>query len=676
MPVPIRPNGFNVESDPTLVPDLGMGDVDIVALMGGLGLTKQADAGDAEAEMLFDLWQNSKITINGQHLQDRTYIAGASFPQNHILRLRGTGLIEGERAALKFTDRAARVIRTMVLGEDNNFRKNSVKKSYSIILANSKPSKSKGLSRKSMYEGDQLDKLRDERTFCPECSQDISAYESEGWQHQCSHTPKLREINQEEEAHLFGKPSAASTKANQANPKELNPLYYNKAFQAEALKWWGTLSINEMKAFEDKYHAIHRPATPGTIAEIYDHEVDPSKTAAPDIAGDLTMDKNLFDSLRPVKKASIEVSAEDAWWNRQPRVREYTFPSSDNKRTYTTILYDNGQATCNCRGWTTKRKCWHKDEVEAKPEAENLRSPQKAPPRAQAPLSDRERARELARKVAPEIAKKYVSQPSKPSKPEIAKTPDSHRSLPPDWTWTGSTLEDTASGRKIDVKSNTAPFDVEAIAWGHWLNEHFGQHYALKKKQGKAGGTPNWAVTDEATSFEFPVRLSPRGAAIEVSKSISKSVGNEYELPEGYTLSTAAAGGVVAKGPGGKSKEYGEIWAPSQVAADIWTDWVSEKKRSTGWKIVHGPTGFSARSQHNPEVLGPVDTPKEAAEMVAPTGTKPMSPSKSQEAAPDLLADDDFETGGLLETLRPKAKPTSRLSGSAPRILRISDKEL
>lgn len=47
-----------------------------------------------------------------------------------------------------------------------------------------------------------------------------------------------------------------------------NPKYYNKDLQREAIKWWATLSINEMKALENKYKTIYGIATNSEIAEI------------------------------------------------------------------------------------------------------------------------------------------------------------------------------------------------------------------------------------------------------------------------------------------------------------------------------------------------------------------------------------------------------------------------
>lgn len=55
----------------------------------------------------------------------------------------------------------------------------------------------------------------------------------------------------------------------------MNMKYYARTFQNEANKWWRTLSINEMKAFEKKHNAIRIGGVtlPSSIAEIYDNEV-------------------------------------------------------------------------------------------------------------------------------------------------------------------------------------------------------------------------------------------------------------------------------------------------------------------------------------------------------------------------------------------------------------------
>lgn len=40
------------------------------------------------------------------------------------------------------------------------------------------------------------------------------------------------------------------------------------------------------------------------------------------------------------------------------------FPSKSNpKKKYETVLWNNQELTCDCRGWIFNRKCWHIEEV-------------------------------------------------------------------------------------------------------------------------------------------------------------------------------------------------------------------------------------------------------------------------------------------------------------------------
>ncbi len=52
----------------------------------------------------------------------------------------------------------------------------------------------------------------------------------------------------------------------------MNLKHYQKDFQAEAIAWWRTLSINEMKAYEKANGIVGRMARNSEIAEIYDNE--------------------------------------------------------------------------------------------------------------------------------------------------------------------------------------------------------------------------------------------------------------------------------------------------------------------------------------------------------------------------------------------------------------------
>ena len=52
--------------------------------------------------------------------------------------------------------------------------------------------------------------------------------------------------------------------------KTVNLKHYQKDFQSAALRWWSTLSINEMKAFERAHGIVGRMARKSEIAAIYD----------------------------------------------------------------------------------------------------------------------------------------------------------------------------------------------------------------------------------------------------------------------------------------------------------------------------------------------------------------------------------------------------------------------
>ena len=311
-----------------------MGDVDLISLLGGEDFSRriyqQADVADPAADMLFDLWQCSQIKIAGQRLQDRTYAVESEYPTNDLLKLRGHGLIEGDRSNLRFTDRAARVIRTMVLGESNHFRKGQVKKPYSLILATSKPS-----------------------------------------------------------------------------------MLTRGAKVAEAL----------------------------------------------------------------------EKESEDQWWRTQPIVRTYEYESDSTPgKYYQTPLYDNGLATCNCRGWRTNRTCWHTKEVEAKDEARQIRNPKpvaKATPnRAPRPV--------VAPKAAPVIPKSAparVGDP-KPTQPAQKLNPATFAS---DWKRFGlpegyslATPHLTTGDVKIEDPKGAvwtyigSPAEVSSEIWTLWIRRKLG----------------------------------------------------------------------------------------------------------------------------------------------------------------------------------------------------------
>ncbi len=109
-----------------------------------IGLNKEAMASDRDAEVLFGLWEQSRILQEAESVSDRTYEVPSNFPSDDIMRLKTHGFISGDSKEIKFTERAAKVIRSMVLGENNHYQKQAIKKPYSLIMAESKPKRKSG----------------------------------------------------------------------------------------------------------------------------------------------------------------------------------------------------------------------------------------------------------------------------------------------------------------------------------------------------------------------------------------------------------------------------------------------------------------------------------------------------------------------------------------------------
>ena len=104
-------------------------------------------AGDIEAGSLFELWKISTVTMDADKIRDRVYDIPKDFNQNELMRLKTSGLLIKLDSGVGFTEKAERIIQTMVLGEENSFQQSSVKKPYSLILAEIKaPKRSTGLT--------------------------------------------------------------------------------------------------------------------------------------------------------------------------------------------------------------------------------------------------------------------------------------------------------------------------------------------------------------------------------------------------------------------------------------------------------------------------------------------------------------------------------------------------
>ena len=106
-------------------------------------LTKEAEVADNDADAIFALWENSTILREAVNIEDRLYKVPGEVSSTTIMRLKARGLLYGEKDQIRFTTHAAKIIKMMVLAEGNAFGKRSVKKPYSVILAETKSPKRK-----------------------------------------------------------------------------------------------------------------------------------------------------------------------------------------------------------------------------------------------------------------------------------------------------------------------------------------------------------------------------------------------------------------------------------------------------------------------------------------------------------------------------------------------------
>ena len=144
MPIPIRPNNNHRSEGPGST-HMDM-TVDMLSQMLGNHsslLTKEAEVADNDADTIFSLWENSTVIREASNIEDRIYKIPTDISQHALVRLKTRGLIYGEKDQIRFTNHAAKIIKMMVLAEGNAFGKRSVKKPYSVILAESKIPKRK-----------------------------------------------------------------------------------------------------------------------------------------------------------------------------------------------------------------------------------------------------------------------------------------------------------------------------------------------------------------------------------------------------------------------------------------------------------------------------------------------------------------------------------------------------
>ena len=149
MPIPLRPNGNGVDNGASF-PSSGYLSINPSQLSDFINIspliTREA-AGDKDAGILYSLWEKSTMTKGADRIKDRVYTLPGDFSQNEILRLKTSGFLVKADQGVSFTEKAEQVIQTMVLGEENSFHKDSVKKPYSMILAEAKsPKRSSNLT--------------------------------------------------------------------------------------------------------------------------------------------------------------------------------------------------------------------------------------------------------------------------------------------------------------------------------------------------------------------------------------------------------------------------------------------------------------------------------------------------------------------------------------------------
>ncbi len=144
MPIPIRPIGNPVDKADENSSSFLSINVDMLAnavsdSINKLSSTRHvAEATDDDAEILVDLWNQSEIVSEAEKAEDKRYSVPKEFDNSVLMRLKAANLINGDSNIIHFTNKAIRVIKTIVLSEPNAFTKGAIKKPYSVILAENK----------------------------------------------------------------------------------------------------------------------------------------------------------------------------------------------------------------------------------------------------------------------------------------------------------------------------------------------------------------------------------------------------------------------------------------------------------------------------------------------------------------------------------------------------------
>lgn len=99
-----------------------------------------AEATDEDASLLLELFNQSQIVSEAESTEEKKYAVPKDFSNDKLLRLKAASLVHGDTAVIGFTSKAVRVIKTLVLAEPNAYAQTSVKKPYSLIMAENKAS--------------------------------------------------------------------------------------------------------------------------------------------------------------------------------------------------------------------------------------------------------------------------------------------------------------------------------------------------------------------------------------------------------------------------------------------------------------------------------------------------------------------------------------------------------
>lgn len=149
MPIPIRPAGNQAdvlyEGTDKGTNSFFMMNLDSLAGAAASGsflrsgsIKINAEATDADAMLLLELFNKCTIVSEAESVEDKKYAIPDNFSSDTILRLKAASLLHGDTKIIGFTSKAARVIKTMVLSEQNAYMKSAVVKPYSVIMAENK----------------------------------------------------------------------------------------------------------------------------------------------------------------------------------------------------------------------------------------------------------------------------------------------------------------------------------------------------------------------------------------------------------------------------------------------------------------------------------------------------------------------------------------------------------